>query len=319
MEVLGHRGSRTPGPENTLEAVDAALRAGADGVELDVRRSADGDLVCVHDARLPRLGGRAVIRRSTSELASRGIPLLTEMLDVWDGRGRLILEIKNQPGQPDFDAPRERTARALIELLRARGLPGSSVAGAHLDQATAPASGAPSDVGPRLAVGAPPGPGALPANGAPPANGASLANGAPPAPGSAGGPAGESSESSSTGNSTPASQSVSGITVSSFDWFAIEAIRDAGLGVATAFLTMPRMSVSGGVAYARSAGHTELHAHVSAVLGVADAVPRARRAGLRLVTWTVTDPATAIELRDAGVDGVICDDPVGVGQALRRP
>ncbi|MCK9926130.1 glycerophosphodiester phosphodiesterase [Frankia sp. Mgl5] len=313
MEVLGHRGSRTPGPENTLEAVDAALRAGADGVELDVRRSADGDLVCVHDARLPRLGGRAVIRRSTSELASRGIPLLTEMLDVWDGRGRLILEIKNQPGQPDFDAPRERTARALIELLRARGLPGSSVAGAHLDQATAPAPGAPSDVDPQLAAGAPPGPGA------PFANGALSANGAPSAPGSAGGSAGESNGSSSTGNPAPASQSVSGITVSSFDWFAIEAIRDAGLGVATAFLTMPRMSVSGGVAYARSAGHTELHAHVSAVLGVADAVPRARRAGLRLVTWTVTDPATAIELRDAGVDGVICDDPVGVGQALRRP
>ncbi|MEX5710424.1 glycerophosphodiester phosphodiesterase [Parafrankia sp. FMc6] len=316
MEVLGHRGSRTPGPENTLEAVDAALRAGADGVELDVRRSADGDLVCVHDARLPRLGGRAVIRRSTSELASRGIPLLTEMLDVWDGRGRLILEIKNQPGQPDFDAPRERTARALIELLRARGLPGSSVAGAHLDQATAPAPGAPSDVDPQLAqlaAGAPPGPGA------PFANGALPANGAPFAPGSAGGPAGESSGSSSTGNPAPASRSVSGITVSSFDWFAIEAIRDAGLGVATAFLTMPRMSVSGGVAYARSAGHTELHAHVSAVLGVTDAVPRARRAGLRLVTWTVTDPATAIELRDAGVDGVICDDPVGVGQALRRP
>ncbi|OHV47025.1 glycerophosphodiester phosphodiesterase [Parafrankia soli] len=316
MEVLGHRGSRTPGPENTLEAVDAALRAGADGVELDVRRSADGDLVCVHDARLPRLGGRAVIRRSTSELASRGIPLLTEMLDVWDGRGRLILEIKNQPGQPDFDAPRERTARALIELLRARGLPGSSVAGAHLDQATAPAPGAPSDVDPQLAqlaAGAPPGPGT------PFANGALPANGAPSAPGSAGGPAGESSGSSSTGNPAPASRSVSGITVSSFDWFAIEAIRDAGLGVATAFLTMPRMSVSGGVAYARSAGHTELHAHVSAVLGVTDAVPRARRAGLRLVTWTVTDPATAIELRDAGVDGVICDDPVGVGQALRRP
>ncbi|CAI7976343.1 glycerophosphoryl diester phosphodiesterase [Frankia sp. Hr75.2] len=316
MEVLGHRGSRTPGPENTLEAVDAALRAGADGVELDVRRSADGDLVCVHDARLPRLGGRAVIRRSTSELASRGIPLLTEMLDVWDGRGRLILEIKNQPGQPDFDAPRERTARALIELLRARGLPGSSVTGAHLDQATAPAPGAPSDVDPQLAqlaAGAPPGPGTPFANGALPANGALSA------PGSAGGPAGESSGSSSTGNPAPASRSVSGITVSSFDWFAIEAIRDAGLGVATAFLTMPRMSVSGGVAYARSAGHTELHAHVSAVLGVTDAVPRARRAGLRLVTWTVTDPATAIELRDAGVDGVICDDPVGVGQALRRP
>ncbi|OAA24957.1 glycerophosphoryl diester phosphodiesterase [Frankia sp. EI5c] len=234
MEVLGHRGSRTPGPENTVEAVDAALRAGADGVELDIRRSADGDLVCVHDARLPRFGGRAVIRRSTRELASRGIPALTEMLDVWGGRGRLILEIKNQPGQPDFDAPRERTARALVELLRARG------------------------------------------------------------------------------HAAPA------ITVSSFDWFAIEAVRDAGIGVGTAFLTMPRMSVSGGIAYVRSAGHTELHAHVSAVRGVPDAVRRARSAGVRLVTWTVTEAEAALELRDAGVDGIICDDPAGISRALGR-
>ncbi|WP_083749852.1 glycerophosphodiester phosphodiesterase [Frankia sp. CcI49] len=242
MEVLGHRGSRSPGPENTVEAVDAALRAGADGVELDVRRSADGDLVCVHDARLPRvggLGGRAVIRRSTRELASQGIPALTEMLDAWGGRGRLILEIKNQPGQPDFDAPRERTAQALIELLRARG-------DGHADATAA------------------------------------------------------------------------GITVSSFDWFAIEAVRDAGIGVGTAFLTMPRMSVSGGIAYVRAAGHAELHAHLSAVRRAPDAVTRARRAGIRLVTWTVTDPAAALELQDAGVDAIICDDPTAIRRALGR-
>ncbi|MCK9899705.1 glycerophosphodiester phosphodiesterase [Parafrankia colletiae] len=278
MEVLGHRGSRTPGPENTVEAVDAALRAGADGVELDIRRSADGDLVCVHDARLPRLGGRAVIRRSTRELASRGIPVLTDVLDVWAGRGRLILEIKNQPGQPDFDAPRERTARALIELLRARGLPGPG----------------PATPGPPDAVESPTGdPGEPRQDPVPDAR----ADGGGPGAGSASQP---------------------GITVSSFDWFAIEAVRDAGLGIATAFLTMPRMSVSGGIAYVRSAGHTELHAHVSAVRGVPDAVPRARRAGVRLVTWTVTDPAAALELRDAGVDGIICDDPAGITTALGR-
>lgn len=278
MEVLGHRGSRTPGPENTVEAVDAALRAGADGVELDIRRSADGDLVCVHDARLPRLGGRAVVRRSTRELASRGIPALTDVLDVWAGRGRLILEIKNQPGQPDFDAPRERTARALIELLRARGLPGPGPATPGLPDAAESPTGDPGE--PRQ-------------DPVPDAR----ADGGGPGAGSAPQP---------------------GITVSSFDWFAIEAVRDAGLGVATAFLTMPRMSVSGGIAYVRSAGHTELHAHVSAVRGVPDAASRARRAGVRLVTWTVTDPAAALELRDAGVDGIICDDPAGITTALGR-
>ncbi|MCK9894902.1 glycerophosphodiester phosphodiesterase [Frankia sp. AgB32] len=247
MEVLGHRGSRVPGPENTVEAVDAALSAGADGVEIDVRRSADGDLVCIHDARLSRPAGRAVIRQPTEVLRARGIPLFDEIIDVWAGRGRLILEIKNQPGQPDFDAPRERTARALVERLRARGLTGPRPTVAELDAGAG------------------------------------------------------------------------GITVSSFDWFAIEVVRDADLAVATAFLTMPRMSVSGGLGYVRSAGHAELHAHTSAVLGAADAAARARQAGVRLVTWTVTTVEAALALRHAGVAGVICDDPVQVRRALAAP
>jgi glycerophosphoryl diester phosphodiesterase len=247
MEVLGHRGSRVPGPENTVEAVDAALRAGADGIEIDVRRSADGDLVCMHDARLSRPAGRAVVRQPTAALRARGIPLLDEIIEVWAGRGRLICEVKNQPGQPDFDAPRERTARALIERLRARGLTGPRPTVAELDAGAG------------------------------------------------------------------------GITVSSFDWFAIEAVRDAELAVTTAFLTMPRMSVGGGLGYVRSAGHAELHAHTSAVLGSADAAGRAREAGVRLVTWTVTTVEAARTLRDADVAGMICDDPTQVRRALSAP
>lgn len=256
MEVLGHRGSRTPGPENTAEAVDAALRAGADGVEVDVRRTVDGTLVCVHDARLPRLGGRAIVRRTAAELATRGVPTLDEVLDAWAGRGRIVLEIKNQPGQPDFDAPREQTAQLLVELLRRRGL-------ARSDASPSPNAG-----------------------GDPPADTGAVAAGA------------------------------GSVTVSSFDWFAIEAVRDAGVGLRTAFLTMPRMSVNGGLSYARSAGHAELHAHVSVVLGVPDAVERARQAGVRLVTWTVATVPVAVELRDAGVDGAICDDPAEVLRAV---
>ncbi len=241
MQVLGHRGSRVPGPENTVASVDAALSAGADGVEIDVRRSADGDLVVVHDSRLPRLGGRPVIRRGTAELAARGIPRLDAVLDAWAGRGRIVCEIKNQPGQPDFDAPREQTAQALVELLRKRGLSG--------------------------------GPDHRPEPGQP------------------------------------------GVTVSSFDWFAIEAVRDAALGVPTAFLTLPRVSVAGGLAYIRSAGHTELHAHVSSALN-AQAATRAHEAGVGLVAWTVTSPDLAGRLRDAGVDGIICDDPVQIKRSF---
>ena len=235
MQVLGHRGSRDPGPENTAVAVDAALSAGADGIEIDVRRSADGDLVVVHDARLPRLGGRAVLRRSTAELAARGIPTLHEVLDAWAGRGRIIVEVKNQPGQDDFDAPRERTAQVLVETLRGRGLTGPDC----------------------------------------------------------------------------------GVTVSSFDWFAIEAIRSADLGLRTGFLTMPRMSVQGGLTYVRQAGHDELHAHTSVILADRNAAERARAVGVGLVTWTVTSERSARRLRDAGVDAIICDAPADIVRALR--
>jgi glycerophosphoryl diester phosphodiesterase len=247
VQVFGHRGSRVPGPENTVESIDAALTAGADGVEIDVRRSADGDLVVVHDARMPKVGGRAVLRRTTAELAARGIPRLDDVLDGWAGRGRLIIEIKNQPGQPDFDAPRERTAHTLVDVLRRRGL-----------------GGVPAGPGNRLRPGQP------------------------------------------------------GVTVSSFDWFAIEVVRDSGLGVPTAFLTLPRMSVSGGLSYARGAGHSELHVHTSSVLGVPDAVARVNEAGLGLVVWTVTTVSQASRLRAAGVDGIICDDPAEVLRELSR-
>ena len=56
MVVLAHRGGAGPWRENTLEAFSGALRAGADGVELDVRRSADGELVVHHDAEVPGAG-----------------------------------------------------------------------------------------------------------------------------------------------------------------------------------------------------------------------------------------------------------------------
>ncbi len=49
MLVIGHRGASAAHPENTLEAFALALAQGADGVELDVRRTADGALALCHD------------------------------------------------------------------------------------------------------------------------------------------------------------------------------------------------------------------------------------------------------------------------------
>jgi glycerophosphoryl diester phosphodiesterase len=53
--ALAHRGDWSVAPENTIAAFQAAERAGADLVELDVRRTSDGAVVVVHDPTLERL------------------------------------------------------------------------------------------------------------------------------------------------------------------------------------------------------------------------------------------------------------------------
>ena len=52
--VFAHRGGCALGPENTMAAFDLGLAAGADGLELDVRLSADGIVVVRHDETLDR-------------------------------------------------------------------------------------------------------------------------------------------------------------------------------------------------------------------------------------------------------------------------
>jgi glycerophosphoryl diester phosphodiesterase len=68
IPVIAHRGASEDVPEHTLAAYEAALDQGADGVECDVRLTADMQLVCVHDRTVNRTSnGRGVV--STLELA----------------------------------------------------------------------------------------------------------------------------------------------------------------------------------------------------------------------------------------------------------
>ncbi len=67
-QVVAHRGSSESNPEHTLGAYLAALDEGADALECDVRLTADGHLICVHDRRIDRTANaRGVV--STMELA----------------------------------------------------------------------------------------------------------------------------------------------------------------------------------------------------------------------------------------------------------
>jgi len=117
--VLAHRGARTVAPENTIEAFTVALAQGADGVELDVHRTADSGLVVHHDADAPGLGVLADLGVEEIQRARPDIPTLAEVLDAC--RGALVnVEIKNMPGDADFDETHE-AARLVVELLDQRG------------------------------------------------------------------------------------------------------------------------------------------------------------------------------------------------------
>ena len=117
MLVLGHRGASASLPENTLGAFRAALDLGADGVELDVRRTADGGLAIRHDAELA--DGRPVVEVRTAELPP-DVPLLDQVLDACAGAEIVNVELKNWPADVDFD-PAEQLADQVVALLDARG------------------------------------------------------------------------------------------------------------------------------------------------------------------------------------------------------
>jgi glycerophosphoryl diester phosphodiesterase len=103
--IFAHRGASAVEPENTVAAFVRARELGADGVELDVRRHESGVLAVAHD---PVLG---------APLAS-SVPDLATVLDTCAGM-RVNIEIKNFPGDPDFDEG-ESLAERVVELLHAR-------------------------------------------------------------------------------------------------------------------------------------------------------------------------------------------------------
>jgi glycerophosphoryl diester phosphodiesterase len=81
--ALAHRGDWSEAPENTVAAFRAAERAGADMIELDVRRTADGGVVVMHDPTLERVwrSPLAVAETTLAELrAVPGVATLEEAL-----------------------------------------------------------------------------------------------------------------------------------------------------------------------------------------------------------------------------------------------
>jgi glycerophosphoryl diester phosphodiesterase len=117
--VLGHRGASRRARENTLEAFAWARSVGADGVELDARRTADGVAVVHHD---PQVEGYGLVRaRPFADLraAQPHVPTLDEALDALTGLV-VNIEMKCLPWEPDAD-PDGELAALVVQAVAGRG------------------------------------------------------------------------------------------------------------------------------------------------------------------------------------------------------
>jgi glycerophosphoryl diester phosphodiesterase len=112
VEIIAHRGASHDAPENTLASIRLAWKKGADGVEIDVMLSRDGQIVLFHDKGMKRLAGvdGKVSDRTQAELArldvgkwkhakwtGERIPLLSEALATIPADKRMFVELKTGP------------------------------------------------------------------------------------------------------------------------------------------------------------------------------------------------------------------------------
>jgi len=110
--VIGHRGAAGDAPENTLASFNLAWQRGADGVEGDFYLSADGHIVCIHDADTQRVAGEKhlVAKTTLADLRKldvgvwkgekwRGekIPTLEEVLATVPQGKKIFIELKIGP------------------------------------------------------------------------------------------------------------------------------------------------------------------------------------------------------------------------------
>ncbi|MFJ3440291.1 glycerophosphodiester phosphodiesterase [Streptomyces sp. NPDC086081] len=110
IQVVAHRGASEDAPEHTLAAYTKAIEDGADALECDVRLTADGHLVCVHDRRVNRTsnGRGAVSALELADLAALDFGSW-KTRDAWRGRDE----------EPDWEhRPEDREATSVLTLER---------------------------------------------------------------------------------------------------------------------------------------------------------------------------------------------------------
>ncbi len=102
MLKIGHRGARAYEPENTLRSFTKAIELGVDAVELDARRTREGEVVVIHDAKVDKTtNGKGLVSDLTLNeikqlVTDKGerIPTLEEALDLLDKKVKIVIELK---------------------------------------------------------------------------------------------------------------------------------------------------------------------------------------------------------------------------------
>jgi len=129
LRLYAHRGASARAPENTLAAFELALAGGANALELDVHRTADGHFVVSHDADGARMAGcddriceQPLDRILLWRVGGSSLPTLKEVLEAFP---TTPLSIDLKPDDPDAVGP-------LLDLLSAhRGEDRVTVASFH--------------------------------------------------------------------------------------------------------------------------------------------------------------------------------------------
>jgi len=104
--IIAHRGANSFAPENSLSAFEKALEIGCDGIEMDLRFTASGDVVVFHDRNLYRMTGfrgrvqqmdlSAIRKYPLKDVSEHKIPTLQEALELIRDRALIILDIKKE-------------------------------------------------------------------------------------------------------------------------------------------------------------------------------------------------------------------------------
>lgn len=130
-EIIAHRGFSAEAPENTLSSVEAAIKAKADRVEIDVQLGLDGTVYLMHDTTLSRTTG--VNNRLSNltddeieqldagswfseEFEGEKVPKLSDVLEVCKGKIALKIELKPQNGNE------KELAKAVVEEVQESGM-----------------------------------------------------------------------------------------------------------------------------------------------------------------------------------------------------